>query len=135
MLMLLDSEANSLQIVEWILGKIESIDYSKALKLPGVVDILTFKDIPGENQIGGIIPDEELFASTEVHFQGQPIALIIAESDLIGFEARNLITIQIEENEAIVDPREAKKKNQVIFPPRTFKLGNVKDNWKKWDND
>ena len=112
-------------------GNIESIDYSKALAYPGVIKILTFKDIPGENQIGGIFPDEELFASTEVHFQGQPIALIIAESDLIGFEARKLISINIKEKEVIVDPRVAQKKNQLIFPPRTFKLGNSKDAWKE----
>ncbi|MGI9542163.1 MAG: hypothetical protein ACR2MX_02830, partial [Cyclobacteriaceae bacterium] len=36
-------------------GKIKKIDYSKAAQLSGVVRILTYKDIPGENQIGGII--------------------------------------------------------------------------------
>ena len=56
-------------------GKIKSIDYSKAEKLQGIKRIFTYKDIPGENQIGGIIPDEPLFAENEVHFWGQPIAL------------------------------------------------------------
>ena len=110
-------------------GKIENIDYSKALAFPGVIKILTYKDIPGENQIGGIFPDEELFAENEVHFQGQPIALILAESDLIGFEARNLITAEISERKVIVDPREAQKNDQLIFPPRTFKLGNTHQEW------
>jgi xanthine dehydrogenase large subunit len=112
-------------------GEIENIDYSKALAYPGVVEILTYKDIPGENQIGGIFPDEELFAEDEVHFQGQPIALILAESDLIGFEARNLITVKISERKIVVDPREAQENNQLIFPPRTFKLGNTKQEWGK----
>lgn len=112
-------------------GRIETIDYSKALAFPGVIKILTHEDIPGENQIGGIIPDEQLFASTEVHFQGQPIALIIAESNYIAFEARKLIDIRISEKEVIVDPRVAQKRNELIFPPRTFKMGNTEEAWAK----
>ena len=112
-------------------GHIESVDYSKALTLPGVITILTHEDIPGENQIGGIIPDEELFASKDVHFAGQPIALIIAESNQIGFEARKLIDINILEKEVIVDPRQAQKNNQLILPPRTFELGDTENSWEK----
>ena len=112
-------------------GCIESIDYTKALDLHGVIKILTHEDIPGENQIGGIIPDEELFASTDVYFAGQPIALIIAESDQIAFEARKLVDINISEKEVIVDSREAQKKDQLIFPPRTFSLGDTESAWKK----
>ncbi|MFT5859120.1 MAG: xanthine dehydrogenase large subunit [Flavobacteriaceae bacterium] len=110
-------------------GTIDSIDYSEALKLTGVTRILTWEDIPGENQIGGIIPDEPLFAQSEVHFQGQPIALIIAESEEIGQRARALITISFTKKQIVVDPREAQKKDLLIFPPRTFKLGDVANAW------
>ena len=110
-------------------GTITSIDYSKALALPGVIKIITHEDIPGENQIGGIIPDEQLFASTEVHFVGQPIALIIAESDQIAFEARKLIEIDISKKDIIVDPREAQQKDLLIIPPRTFELGDTENSW------
>src|SRR3989339_395415 len=41
-------------------GKLKSIDYSEALKMEGVEAVFTAKDIPGENQIGSIIQDEEL---------------------------------------------------------------------------
>ena len=47
-------------------GTIESINYSKARAIPGVIKIITHEDIPGQNQIGGIISDEQLFASKEV---------------------------------------------------------------------
>ena len=112
-------------------GHIELVDYSKALTLPGVITILTHEDIPGKNQIGDIIPDEELFASKDVHFAGQPIALIIAESNQIGFEARTLIDINILEKEVIVDPRQAQKNDQLIIPPRTFELGDTENSWEK----
>ncbi|MBL4623789.1 MAG: molybdopterin-dependent oxidoreductase [Flavobacteriales bacterium] len=108
---------------------IKSVDYSKAQALAGVERILTYKDIRGENQIGGIFPDEPLLAEDEIHFWGMPIALIIAESEFIARQARNLIEIEYEELEVITDPRDAREKGSLIFPPRTFKLGDTKSVW------
>ncbi len=110
-------------------GEVVAIDYSEALAMDGVAYILTHEDIPGENQIGGIIPDEELFAEKEVHFQGQPIALILAESEHIAFEARKLVKMKFTEKEVITDPREARAKGRLIIPPRTFSLGNTAAAW------
>lgn len=110
-------------------GIIKKVDYTKAAAFPGVVRIITSQDIPGENQIGGIIPDEPLFAEQEVDFWGQPIALIVAESETIAKKAKHLIEIDIEPRTPIVDPREARAKNSLIFPPRTFRIGDVKKAW------
>jgi xanthine dehydrogenase large subunit len=55
-------------------GKILSLDFSNAWFVDGVKGIFTAKDIPGENQIGGIVRDENLFAEDTVHFIGHPIA-------------------------------------------------------------
>jgi xanthine dehydrogenase large subunit len=41
-------------------GIIKSIDFAEAERTEGVVKIFSYKDIPGENQVGGIIPDEPL---------------------------------------------------------------------------
>ena len=62
-------------------GKIVHLDFSAARLFTGIERIITCKDIPGKNQIGGIIEDEPLFAEHEVHFQGQPIALIVAKNN------------------------------------------------------
>ena len=112
-------------------GIIKSIDYSKALNLEGVVTIYTYKDIPGENQIGLIIPDEHLFAENEVHFIGQPIAFIVAENEHIARKAKKLIELEIKELHAITNPREAQQKGLLIFPPRSFKLGNMDEGFNK----
>lgn len=112
-------------------GKIKKVDYSKAEALEGITRIFTFKDIPGENQIGGIIPDEPLFAEDEIHFWGQPIALIVGESEAICRKARSLIEIEVDELPVITDPREAFEKNKLIAPPRTFRLGNTDTAWDK----
>jgi xanthine dehydrogenase large subunit len=110
-------------------GKIIHSDYSKAQALHGVERIITCKDIPGKNQIGGIIEDEPLFAENEVHFRGQPVALIIAIDESTARKAARLIEIKIEEREAIFDPRIAKQKDLLLIPPRTFKTGNISAAW------
>lgn len=111
-------------------GKIKNIDYTKAAALQGVVKIFTYKDVLGVNQIGGIIPDEPLWAEEEVHFWGQPIAFIVAESEAIAKKARALIQIEIEELPVITTAREAKEKGSFINAPRAFNLGNATDAFK-----
>ncbi len=110
-------------------GKIKSLDTSEAMKMPGVVKIFTAADIPGENQIGGIIPDEELLAATHVHFCGMPIALVVATSDEAAKAAVKKIKVEIDALPIITDPREAKEKNELIVPPRTFQLGDTSTAW------
>lgn len=108
-------------------GKIKNVDYSEAENLKGVTKIFTYKDIIGENQIGGILPDEPLWAEDEVHFWGQPIAFIVAETEAIAKQARQLITIEIEELPVITTAKEAKTKGSFINAPRSFSLGNTEE--------
>jgi len=104
-------------------GKLKSVDISEAEKANGVVKIITAKDLVGENQIGGILPDEPLLADEEVHFCGMPIALVLAETEEQAHAAAKLITAEIEPLEIITDEREAQAKGELIAPPKTFKLG------------
>ncbi|MBL7748231.1 MAG: molybdopterin-dependent oxidoreductase, partial [Chitinophagaceae bacterium] len=110
-------------------GRIISVDTGAALSVPGVVRIFLSKDIPGENQIGGIVPDEELLAAAHVHFCGMPIALVIAETDEAARAAVKKIKAEIEPLPVITDPREAKEKGELIIPPRTFRLGDTSAAW------
>ncbi len=114
-------------------GKITHLDISKAEELLGVEKILTYKDVTGQNQIGGIIEDEPLFAEHEVHFQGQPIALIVAKDEHTARKAITLIDIKFEEFEVVIDPRIAKEKGLLLIPPRTFRIGDIKNAWSKCD--
>lgn len=106
-------------------GKIINLDLSEAEKTEGVVRIFTYKDIPGENQIGGIVPDETLLAEDEVHFNGMPVAFVVATSVEIAQAAVKKIKIKIEPLKIITDPRIAKENNSLLVPPRTFKMGDT----------
>jgi xanthine dehydrogenase large subunit len=112
-------------------GIITSLDVEDACAVEGVVRIFTFKDIPGENQIGGIIPDEPLLASDTVDFAGMPVALIVAETDEAARRAGKKIRITIDPLPVITDPREAARQNRLIIPPRTFATGNTSEQWSK----
>jgi len=115
-------------------GRITRLDVTKAQASSGVAAVLTVDDIPGENQIGGIIPDEPLLAGDELHFQGQPIALVLAETDAQARAARANIVLEFETLPPVVDPREAREKGMLIIPPRTFQLGDVEEAWSQCEH-
>ncbi|KAL4223518.1 hypothetical protein ACF0H5_016989 [Mactra antiquata] len=59
---------------------IESIDSTDALKIPGVIKVITSKDIPGENNwMMNEKNPAEVLASSKVEYCGQPVAIVIAE--------------------------------------------------------
>lgn len=114
-------------------GKIVSLDVSEAEAMPGVVRIFTAKDIPGENQIGGIVPDEPLLADDHVHFNGMPVAFVVADSVEEAQAATHKIRMEIEPLPVITDPREARAKGELIVKPRQFVLGDVDAAWNQCD--
>jgi xanthine dehydrogenase large subunit len=111
-------------------GLIINLYMEAALRSAGVVRIFTSKDIPGINQIGGIVQDELLLAADKVDFCGMPIAFVVATSEEAARAAVKKIRVEIEPLPVITDPREAKEKNELIIPPRTFQLGDTGAVWK-----
>ena len=112
-------------------ARILSLDTSGAQNFPGVVAVFTAGDIPGENQIGGTIPDETLLAEEEIIYQGEPIAVVVAENEYIAREAREKIKLEYETLEAITDPREAAEKGSLLLSPRTLAMGDASSQWDK----
>jgi xanthine dehydrogenase large subunit len=120
-------------------GIITHFDASAALEMPGVRAVVTAEDIAardGENQIGGIIPDEPLFADLHhghVHFWGNPIALVVADTQALAREAAESVVCEIDPLPVITDPREAARKGELIMPPRTVQCGDVDSAWARCD--
>ncbi len=112
-------------------GVIKHLDISIAEQSKGVIKVITYKNIMGENQIGGIIPDEPLLAEHHVHFCGMPIALVIAETDEDARAAVKKIKVDIDPLPIITDARVAAAKGELIVPPRKFKLGDTENTWSK----
>jgi len=85
-------------------ARIKSIDVSRAAGYPGVLKVLTAKDIPGINSVGYVIPDQPLLADRKVRYIGDTVALIIAESLENAIDAADLVDVDYEPLEVILDP-------------------------------
>jgi CO/xanthine dehydrogenase Mo-binding subunit len=100
-----------------------SMDTSKAEALPGVVTILTAKDVP-VNEYGLIIADQPVLVglgSSMPHsdvscWEGDQVAVVVAESEAIAEEACSLIEIEWEQLPVITDMLEARKDEVIIHP-------------------
>lgn len=94
---------------------IKHIDASKALALPGVAAVLTYKDIPrvvystaGQSDpIPGPLDDFSL--DKKVRHVGDRVAFVAAETEEIANKALELIEVEYEHLPAILDLREAMK--------------------------
>jgi xanthine dehydrogenase large subunit len=110
-------------------GTITRLDPTAALDRPGVICVLTAADIPGENQIGAILPDEPLLADGRVHHVGQPVAVVLAASAAAARKARRDVVLEIAPEPAILDARTAAAQGQLLLPARTFAIGDVDQAW------
>jgi CO/xanthine dehydrogenase Mo-binding subunit len=90
---------------------ITKLDTAKAEAMPGVHAVITWKDVPlleyGHLSALGIPADEPLLAKDEVRYQGQPIALVAAETEELAAAAVDAIEIGYEERPALFDIRQA----------------------------
>ncbi|WPV66971.1 molybdopterin cofactor-binding domain-containing protein [Chitinophaga sp. LS1] len=110
-------------------GILRRLEIAEALQIPGVVRIFTASDIPGENQIGGIIQDEPLFADHHIHFAGMPLALVVAKSRDAARAAVKKIQAIIDPLEVITNPRVAQAKGELIMPPKSVIQGDTNSAW------
>ncbi len=110
-------------------ARLKRVHTGAALAIPGVVRIFTAADIPGENQIGSIIADEPLLADKELAYAGQPAALVVATSLAAAEQGRRLVCLEYEEGEVFTDAREAARAGRYLFPPRTFRSGDLAKAW------
>lgn len=88
-------------------AKIVSIDASRAKALPGVHLVLTGADMPTTFGILPVSQDEHALCLDKVRFVGDPVAAVVAQTELIAEEALALIDVQYEPLQTISAPEEA----------------------------
>ncbi len=106
-------------------ARIKKLDYSKALEIEGVVCVITYKDIPGENQIGHVVKDEPLLPVDEVFYVGQPICIVVAKSSRIAELAISQIVIEYEELDKILTIDDAIKEQSFYIAPKVITRGEL----------
>jgi CO/xanthine dehydrogenase Mo-binding subunit len=84
-------------------ARIRRIETSAAERAPGVHAVLTARDVPGRPTYGLEIADQPVLAATEVRFEGEPVAIVAAESDDAARAALELIEVEYEPLEPVAD--------------------------------
>ena len=77
-------------------GRVKQVDTSAAEKMPGIVKVITSKEIPGENIFGAILADQQVFCTDVVRYVGDTLALVIGEQEEQVDAALDAIEFEIE---------------------------------------
>lgn len=98
-------------------GKIETLDIAEAEKMPGVVKIATWNDIPGQRLIGVVIPDYPPLVERDIAFRGDVIAVVAAESYEIACLAAEKIRVTYTPLSPVTSVTEALKPGARLIHP------------------
>nr|WP_245152486.1 xanthine dehydrogenase molybdopterin binding subunit [Allopusillimonas soli] len=106
-------------------ARIVSMDLDAVRRAPGVVDVLTARDIPGENNCGPVVHDDPLLAEDVVQYIGQPVFVVVAGSHDAARRAARLATIGYEDLPAVLSPQQAKAEQSMVLPPMKLTRGDA----------
>ncbi|WP_422021370.1 aerobic carbon-monoxide dehydrogenase large subunit [Roseibium sp.] len=101
-------------------AKITKIDASEALKIPGVIAVLTAEDLKGVNlawmpTLAGDV--QMVLADGKVLYQNQEVAFVVAENRYIADDAIQLVEVEYEELPVLVDPFKAMDPDAPVLRP------------------
>lgn len=110
-------------------ARIRSMNLDAVNKAPGVVEVLTAKDMPGSNDISPTGKnDEPVLADGLVQFHGQPVFAVIAETREQARRACRLAKIEYDELPFVTDIGQVDLRNgKLVTPGMTLKRGNAAD--------
>ncbi|XP_069471536.1 aldehyde oxidase [Ambystoma mexicanum] len=109
-------------------AKILSMDTSEALGLPGVVDIVMARDVPGTQEFNSESGTHLLFAGNEVLCVGQIICAVVADTPTLAKRAAAKVKIVYENLEPVIITIEDAIKHKSFYKPdRWLEQGNVKE--------
>ena len=117
-------------------ARIRRLDTTRAAQMPGVVAVLTAKDVP-RNTLWTDVPGQttavgplrarlHVLAEERVRYQGQPVALVAAESEELACDALEAIEVEYEPLPGVFDPAAALEPGA----PRVHDEGNLLAHWR-----
>jgi carbon-monoxide dehydrogenase large subunit len=99
-------------------ARIKKIDISKAMKVPGVLAVLTAADLKPLSlhympTLAGDV--QAVLAEEKVLFQNQEVAFVVATERYIAADAAELVEVEYEELPALIDPFKAMDANAPLL--------------------
>ncbi|HEY3635581.1 MAG TPA: molybdopterin cofactor-binding domain-containing protein, partial [Caldimonas sp.] len=109
-------------------GRLVGFDRARIAALPGVVDVLVAADIPGPNDCGPVIHDDPILADGTVHYLGQPVCAVIAETRDAARRAaaQAHAALRVEPLAPILTPVEAHAARSYVLPPMHLARGDAR---------
>ncbi|MBQ1926809.1 MAG: xanthine dehydrogenase family protein [Proteobacteria bacterium] len=98
-------------------AEIRAIHTEEAAQMPGVVRIVTAKDVPGNPHYGQIQKDYRILVDDRIRMEGDVIALVIAETRAQALEAAKLVKADLSPLPVLLDPEEAIKEGAFLIHP------------------
>ncbi len=126
-------------------GKIKKFNLDEAKKADGVITIVTHENAPKLNKPltfspggqgkGSAASDLPVFQDANVYWNGQPIAIVIAETQEAAEQAATLISVEYDMEEPRLsfeaEKKEAKTPPKVLTEPTEIKIGDAEDELEK----
>jgi xanthine dehydrogenase large subunit len=104
-------------------ARLKSIDLAKVRAAPGVVAVLTAKDVPGKNDYGPVVADDPIFATTLVQYLGQSIFAVAAHTVDEARRAARLAVVEYEDLKPILTAEAAVRANSFVLPTERMQRG------------
>ena len=96
-------------------ARIVGIDTSEAEKHPGVVRVVTARDIPGRKTFGLLHPNQQVLAEERVLYIGDSLAVVFAESEVQAAAARERIQVRYEPLQGIFSVEDAMREDAPVL--------------------
>src|SRR5271170_514108 len=107
-------------------GRIRSLDVSAVLASPDVAAVALPEDIPGENNYGGAVHDDPIFAEHLVQYAGQPLFAVAAGSMRAARKAALCAKLDATPLPALLDVRAALAAESYVLPSQTMRRGDAR---------
>ena len=88
-------------------AEVMGLDVSRALAVPGVLKVLTSRDIPGVSFFGSVFQDQPVLVRDRVRFPGDALAVVLAESLESARRGAGLVKAAYRPLPAVFDPESA----------------------------
>ncbi|MDA8447035.1 xanthine dehydrogenase molybdopterin binding subunit [Paracidovorax valerianellae] len=106
-------------------GRLEGVDATAALALPGVRGVVLSADVPGDKLLAAFAHDEPVFAIDTVQHVGQVIGLVVAESVMQARRAARAVVPRITPLPAVLTVHEALAAESYVLPPVFVRRGDA----------
>ena len=106
-------------------GRLLGVDARAALAMPGVVDVVLARDIPGDPVLAAFAGDEPVFASETVQHVGQVIGLVLARTVMQARRAARKVELTLEPLPAILTVAAALQEKSYVLPPVFVRRGDA----------